>query len=397
VTFDGIWTYAWDGENRLTVMAMTNVGGIPNSQRKRLEFTYDHLSRRLTKTVGAWNGSTFTNAGTTKFLYDGCNLVAEVDASGNVLRSYVWGLDFNGSLNEAGGIGGLLLVADHVPSTDTYHFLAYDGNGNITALINASDQSTSARYEYSPFGELLRSTGSLAKSNPFRFGSKFTDEESSLIYYGYRYYSSSLGRWLNRDPIEEEGGINVYAFCRNNTPNRYDRDGRFAPLLVVLYVIVEISLSSYDLYDAIDTITDPEASLGDKLLSAGGFVIGGVAPGGGYGVAGKRIKTLTGAAERVRHRYVAAVRSLADRATELRGKGYDSEYIARVLHSKRRELGIIYKDVTPPGLRQQIFERNLKKYGDPWGPTIDRLRAQGKSWDDIIESATRPGGGDLGF
>jgi len=60
-----------------------------------------------------------------------------------------------------------------------------------------------------PFGELIRATGPMAKGNPFRFSSKYQDDETDLLYYGLRYYSPSTGRWLNHDPIEEEGGINL--------------------------------------------------------------------------------------------------------------------------------------------------------------------------------------------
>jgi len=63
----------------------------------------------------------------------------------------------------------------------------------------------------------------------------------------------------------------------------------------------------------------------------------------------------------------------------------------------RRDLGIKYKHLTPPDLLATIYRRNLIKYGDQLGPTIDYLRRQGKSWEDIIESASRPGGADLGL
>ncbi len=48
---------------------------------------------------------------------------------------------------------------------------------------------------------------------------------------------------------------------------------------------------------------------------------------------------------------------------------------------------------------QQVLRRarNVAKYGDPWGPSVDWLRSQGKSWEDIIESSLRAGGRDLGF
>jgi hypothetical protein len=63
---------------------------------------------------------------------------------------------------------------------------------------------------------------------------------------------------------------------------------------------------------------------------------------------------------------------------------------------RRREIGEQFKDLTAEPLRTQIFERNLERYGDPLGPSIEWLRTQGKSWDDIIESALRTGGRRLG-
>jgi len=67
----------------------------------------------------------------------------------------------------------------------------------------------SARDEYGPFAENLRGTGPLAKANPFRFSTKFQDDETDLLYYGYRFYNQSLGRWPKRDPLEEKGGKNL--------------------------------------------------------------------------------------------------------------------------------------------------------------------------------------------
>ena len=50
---------------------------------------------------------------------------------------------------------------------------------------------------------------------PFRFSTKYFDTETSLYYYGYRFYSPMQGRWLSRDPIEEDGGLNLYGFVGN--------------------------------------------------------------------------------------------------------------------------------------------------------------------------------------
>jgi len=77
-----------------------------------------------------------------------------------------------------------------------------------------------------PFGEVIRATGPLARANPFRFSTKYQDDETGLLYYGYRYYDPNTGRWLSRDPIEELGCINLYEFTRNSPAGFIDRDGR---------------------------------------------------------------------------------------------------------------------------------------------------------------------------
>jgi len=66
-----------------------------------------------------------------------------------------------------------------------------------------------------PFGELIRASGPMAKVNPFRFSTKFHDDETDLSYYDYRYYNASTGRWLSHDPLEESDSYNLYAFLQN--------------------------------------------------------------------------------------------------------------------------------------------------------------------------------------
>ena len=71
-----------------------------------------------------------------------------------------------------------------------------------------------------PFGEVIRATGSMARANPFRFSTKYQDDESDLVYYGYRYYGASAGRWLSRDPIAEAG----FTMLRQGRKNRRVED-----------------------------------------------------------------------------------------------------------------------------------------------------------------------------
>ena len=104
----------------------------------------------------------------------------------------------------------------------TNAFVAFDGNGNVTALINAGDGTLLASYEYGPFGEVIRSTGPMAKVNPIRLSTKYQDDESDLLYYGKRYYKPSTGGWLNRDFAEEGGGMNLYSIAENNPITLFD-------------------------------------------------------------------------------------------------------------------------------------------------------------------------------
>ena len=87
------------------------------------------------------------------------------------------------------------------------------------------DAVTVAQHTYDAFGKTISQSGQLAHMFRFRFSTKYHDAETGLYYYGYRFYSPSLMRWLNRDPIEEEGGLNLYGFCGNCATCNYDRDG----------------------------------------------------------------------------------------------------------------------------------------------------------------------------
>jgi RHS repeat-associated protein len=277
LTADGLWTYQWDGENRLK--QVESAGTVPEAARRCLVLTYDHMGRRSTKKVYLWSGGGYSASPSVdlRFIYDAWNLVAELNAANNnPVRSYVWGLDLSGQAgpapNGAGGIGGLLVVRDH--GAGTYHFAGYDGNGNVTVLVNAADQGLSAQYEYSPFGDVLRATGPLARSNPFRFSTKFLDEETDLVYYGYRYYSPALMRWITRDPIGEDGGRNLYSMLRNSAPNTIDPNGLTA--LDDIKTIRRLQNLLYQVQDIMRVIDNPALQVSARvpparLLSGGAF------------------------------------------------------------------------------------------------------------------------------
>ena len=203
------WTYTWNGENRLVAAENSDT---------RLEFSYDYMGRRLEKKVyskGLLTLYDWSLEKHRKFVYDGYKLIAEFeveDDNATLFASYLWqptGLDVP-----------LMRIADN---TQTYYIA--DGNKNIIALKDSSGADVST-YAYTPFGSLENPAD--GDENPFRFSSEYADDETGLVYYNYRYYSPQLGRWIKRDPIEEEGGVNLYGMIDNNINNSADEHGKFS-------------------------------------------------------------------------------------------------------------------------------------------------------------------------
>ena len=210
---DGQWNYAWNGLNQLVSMQTRSDVGV--SPIVSLEFAYDSEGRRWKKTV--WKDGVLSYE--RRFLYDNWNLIAELDGNNAVLKTYTWGTDLSGTMQGAGGVGGLVSMRDHVSGAS--YFYLHDGNGNVVGLVDAASGELVKEYEYGPFGKVLVETGN-GVENSFKFSTKYEDKETGLLYYGYRYYSVEMGRWISRDPIAEQGGVNLYGFCGNDPVDKVD-------------------------------------------------------------------------------------------------------------------------------------------------------------------------------
>ena len=92
-------------------------------------------------------------------------------------------------------------------------------------------------YYYGPFGEVIRASGTMAGVNPFQFSTKYTDSETGLNYYGYRYYNPSTGRWIGRDPIQEKGGMNLYESVENDPVDLLDFLGLKSPKTISVVAV----------------------------------------------------------------------------------------------------------------------------------------------------------------
>ena len=131
--------------------------------------------------------------------------------------------DAIGQLINVGGIGGIL-ASTQAGDAAVY---AYDFNGNILG-VTSSNQSVLASLTYTPFGEVLSCTGPFTPR--YQFSTKEYSPRTALNYYGYRYYSPRIGRWMTRDPKLEDGDTNLYRFCGNSVSEKIDPLG----LMVIL-------------------------------------------------------------------------------------------------------------------------------------------------------------------
>ncbi|MGD8454626.1 MAG: RHS repeat-associated core domain-containing protein [Phycisphaerae bacterium] len=174
-----------------------------------------------------------------RFVWSGWLMLLELDGSDDVIRKYTWGLDLAGqhggvnSLESAGGIGGLLAMeAPQTVGDPLKYVYLYDANGNVGQLVDLAAATVTAglvaKYEYDPYGAVVAQSGDYAATNPFRFSTKYWDDETGLGYWGYRYYDPRTGRWTSHDPLEERGGIHLYSFALNSPTALIDELGHQA-------------------------------------------------------------------------------------------------------------------------------------------------------------------------
>lgn len=170
----------------------------------------------------------------------------------------------------AHGTGGLLLIRDHPAAAS--HFVCSDGNGNVTTLASATTGEITATYGYSPFGELIRATGSYAAANPFRFSTRPQDSETALLDYGLRHYKPEWGRWLSRDPLGNIDGYNLYGFAGNDPINRYDIGGGFDAAWWGTFLSPKVAMETFG-----ESVTDPDyyRQVGKNFQDVGQGVVNG--------------------------------------------------------------------------------------------------------------------------
>ena len=171
-----------------------------NSPSKTIHYSYDPYDRLLTKT---------TPHTTSIYLYDRDFDIGTMTPSRKITELKILGLGIHGDIGAAIALEleGELYVPLH------------DHRGNIIALISPTQNKITETYLYSAYGE----ENPHPTSNPWRYCSK--RQEDDLIFFGRRFYSPALSRWLTPDPSGYSDGINLYTYILNDPINRLDLFG----------------------------------------------------------------------------------------------------------------------------------------------------------------------------
>jgi len=180
--------YTYDAENRLTTVDEFAAGN-PTAAFTST-YRYDGLGRRIEKVA---------NGQTTRYIYDGEDILLESDGSNVLQARYTHGPGIDEPIAVTKG-----------GATYFYH---QDGLGSVTDLTDSTG-ATAKSYAYDAYGNIVDQTGTIEQ--PYTYTGREFDAESGLYYYRARYYDPATGRFLQKDPIGLRGGINLYRYVGGN-------------------------------------------------------------------------------------------------------------------------------------------------------------------------------------
>ena len=202
-----------------------------------VDFAYDSDGKRVRKTSGG---------NTTTYYYNGNTLSGLVRKAANNTEAAKTTVQF---VYDTQGKPFMLRV-----NGKTDYFYLYNGLGDVTGLVDSSNQVV-VRYQYNSWGKVTSTQDtsgvSLATLNPFCYRKYVYDPETGLYCLGSRYYDPEVGRFVNADDTDvifakpqELGSKNLYAYCDNNPVVKEDYGGEF-PIASIVGAVVGAAVSGF--------------------------------------------------------------------------------------------------------------------------------------------------------
>jgi RHS repeat-associated protein len=191
---NGITHYAYDSFGNLKSVT---------TPTEKIDYLVDGKNRRVGKKI---NGVLKQG-----FLYQSqLQIAAEVDASGNVLKQFVYSAKPN--------------VPDYMITRDGTYAIISDHLGSPRMIVDVSSGAIKQEIDYDEFGRVLRNTN--PDFVPFGFAGGLSDQDTGLVHFGARDYDPEIGRWTSKDPILFGGGdTNLYGYVMNDPINFIDPVG----------------------------------------------------------------------------------------------------------------------------------------------------------------------------
>ena len=227
-TSTGVWSVVYNAENR--PIRFTNADG-----STVIECSYDTHGRRATKKVTS-NGSVTLHQ---RYIYRGYLQIASCDLTRSN-HPCLWLLTWDPTQTIA--TRPLAIRKD-----GSWFAYGWDLTKNICEVFGPAGYIRT-NYTYSPYGEVIAS-GDVTQ--PIQWSSEYYDLETSVIYYNYRYYNPSMGRWITRDVIQEDSleALSLYHYVENRTITAHDVLGLYSwgdfalDALSVLAIAADIALA----------------------------------------------------------------------------------------------------------------------------------------------------------
>ena len=142
----------------------------------------------------------FADGASRTHVWDGPNIIAELDDSGDVADRYIRG-------------NGLV-------QSDNHGYYLHNAHGDVVGLTDAAGNPIKS-YDYDAFGNEI--TPDPDDANPFRYCGEYWDAETGTYYLRNRCYAAYNRRFTQEDPIRS--GLNWYAYADNNPLTYVDRSG----------------------------------------------------------------------------------------------------------------------------------------------------------------------------